>query len=109
MWVKSQKLGLLASYLVCFLLALAVEFIILVPMILANLGMNHGRNAEPSQLEIKTNYLFFIFHLPTVLLAYGLDKILPGPTFMIFTPFTQIIFWTSLFVYLNYRRIAKSK
>lgn len=97
------------SYLFCFFLALAIECIILVSMFFVSGGMNHTVNAPPSQSEINANYLFFIFHLPTVLPAYILDKILPGPTFMIYTPFTQTIFWTSLFAYINYRRIAKLK
>ena len=101
---KSQKLPSIVSYIFCFFLAVAVECILLVPLILVNLGWNHAANGASSQSKTE-NYFFFISHLPTVLPAYGLDKILPGPTFMMFTPLTQIIFWTSLFAYINYRRI----
>lgn len=104
---SSQKL-LYGKYLLGFLLALMIESVILLTMIFANLGMNHAANAEPSQMKIKTNYLFFIFHFPTVLLTYGADKIMPGPTFIFFTPFTQIIFWTLLFEYIFYRKARKS-
>jgi hypothetical protein len=106
---KYRKLPPLVSYIFCFFLAVAIEFIVLFPLIFANLGMNHTANSMTSHSETVSNYLFFIFHLPTVLMAYGLDKLLPGPTFMMFSPLTQIIFWTSLFAYINYRRLLKSK
>jgi hypothetical protein len=50
--------------------------------------------------------LAFILNLPTVIITWSLDKLSGSDGFfsMLFTPFTQIIFWFWLFTYLGHRR-----
>jgi hypothetical protein len=50
--------------------------------------------------------LAFILNLPTVLVTWCADKLSGFNIYftLVFTPFTQIIFWFCLFIYLGHRR-----
>ena len=93
------------NYLIYFLLALVIEFVVLFP-VLGGMGTSHGSTVSHSQ--INNVIIVYILHLPTILITWILGQ-LTDPFVMVFTPITQIIFWTFLFAYLGRRKRIKSK
>jgi len=85
------------TFVVSLCLAVVIEFVALLP-IFALMGTSHGSHA-PNEAELQVERLSFILHLPTVLIAWGLDKLVLDNAFLLIVPITQIIFWTVVFNY----------
>src|SRR5690348_15614338 len=63
------------GYIVCFFLALSIEFIALLP-VLANIGWRHSAAAPVSASERSAEFWAFILHLPTVLIPWLPNQII---------------------------------
>lgn len=99
-----------ASYLVCFVLAVGIEFVALVVTVPAwgGIGMHSG-GAQASTTQIVAAVLFLVLHIPSLLINLTLMIILSSDIFFFLMPLTQIAFWTYLLARLNRRRLLRKR
>ena len=77
--------------------------------ILGKFGWCASGSHVPTAQEVFEMRLTFVLHLPTVLLTWGLDKVLGDDLLIIFTPFTQIIFWTVFLTFLGAKLLKRTR
>ena len=96
------------SYLKCFSLAVLIEVIALASFLpaLAEQMMRHSARASRTQMEIVSEGVASVLHLPTILIMWPLT-VMTDSIIVWLTPVTQIIFWTVLFTSIARRRRAQ--
>lgn len=78
------------KYLICFLIAVAIEFVALLPA-LAGLGFSKASNG--------LGVLLFFLHLPTIAITMLLTNLTGNTELFLLTPVLQVIFWTIVIIY----------